>query len=193
MTCQGKLRGIMFLLNFVPLEGCRYHILFFAAVSNFLGAILASMAQYLLFIQRGDSSYFLLLVSSLTMQFTLQVDMSFKSASEKERTDKAIAAISKDEFLGGGVGVGADKGSPIRTVENCGVDPSNEGYGILCAAILSCARHRPYCRCNCLHLNKSCLHFSWLIASIGFDCTFGSSQHPVFPQIVVGPPFSMTY
>ena len=114
--CQGKLRGIVFLLVFCPLQGFRRHILLFSAVSQFVGILLANVAQFLVFIQTGDASYLRLMFVSLAMQFSLHVDSRLKSSHQDDLIGDAIKEIGQDKYLGGGAGVGCqDEVMPYST------------------------------------------------------------------------------
>ncbi|CAB9523396.1 expressed unknown protein [Seminavis robusta] len=106
----GKVRGNAFLLYFcTPIGEQRRHILIAGFCAQFLGAVAANIAQYLLFVIRGQDDYLLLLFTALTMQATLNADSSnLISPLTGEKVAMIIDMVFSDDNLSLG-----QKGEPL--------------------------------------------------------------------------------
>jgi hypothetical protein len=100
VNCQGKLRGILFLMIFCPLKGGRIHNLIFSVLSTGLSMLVSYLVQFLIFIDAGDSSYLGLLFRSLSMQFILTADTSLVSSAQKDEAYERIKLLAADELIG---------------------------------------------------------------------------------------------
>jgi len=116
--CTNKLRGLLFLKNFVDLGKMRGMCISFGIFSQMVGIMIASACQYLLFIGNGNK-YVVLLLQSLAMQFCLTVDEKIVSHQIGAWTAKRLQKITANGCLAtkhGGLG-DEDGPMPAKTLE----------------------------------------------------------------------------
>ena len=107
LVCHGKLRGLLFLFRFCPIDG-RRSLVFLGIVGQLIGITTASVAEFLLFVSIDPEAtkrlYLTILFVSLTMQFTLHLDARLVSSSQSNSVGEVIDAIGADELILGGSG-----------------------------------------------------------------------------------------
>lgn len=110
--CINKLRGLGFLHSFVDLGFGRSLFILLGIVSQFLGMAAAGGAQFMLFIGNADGAFIVLVLQSLAMTFCLTVDQNLMGHQNGSYTTARVSAVSKDDLLCNGIGIGED-GGPI--------------------------------------------------------------------------------
>ena len=108
--CLNKLRGLGFLHSFVDLGVGRCLFIKLGIMSQFLGMAGAGGAQYLLFIGNADGAFIVLVLQSLAMTFCLTVDQNLMGHTNGAYTSQRVEAVTKDDLLCGGVGIGVEGG-----------------------------------------------------------------------------------
>jgi len=105
---QGKIQGLLFLYRFCPIRGRRVWLLL-GLLGQLVGMITALLAQYFVFVSidplETEQLYMRILLVSLTMQFTLNLDIRLVSSFQKNHVKEVVDVIGEDHLILGGAGV----------------------------------------------------------------------------------------
>ena len=110
--CTNKLRGLNFLNCFVYLDPLRQMCIKVGMAAQCVGIMVASLAQYLLFIGNGNN-YVALLLQSLAMQFCLKVDQTIISHQVGAWTTNRLKEITGDDCIATQYGGLGDDNGPM--------------------------------------------------------------------------------